>query len=73
MLKSVSLANAMAEALLARGVPQAIAHLAAEMGVLAFHHGFVDWSAHPNASGEELARLTVAALGELKAAAAALT
>jgi len=72
LLKGVGLATAMSEALLARGVPDATAGLAAEMGVLAFHRGFVAWSAGDQASGEELARLAVAALSELRAAAASL-
>lgn len=72
ILKSVGLATAMSEALLARGVPDAVARLAAEMGVLAFHQGFVAWSSRPQGDGGELARLTVAALDELRTAAALL-
>lgn len=73
ILKSVGLATAMAEALLARGVPDAVARLAAEMGALAFHQGFVEWSSRPHDNGSELARLTLAALDELRTAAASLT
>lgn len=73
VLKSVGLASAMSEALVVRGVPEPIARLAAEMGVLAFHQGFVTWSSLPDGDGRELARLTVAALDELRAAAAALS
>src|SRR5207237_1051663 len=43
-LKSVGLAVAMTDALLARGVPDPTARLAAEMGVLAFHSGYTRWS-----------------------------
>ena len=43
-LKSVGLAAAMTAALLARGVPDPSAHLAAEMGVLAFKRGYAQWS-----------------------------
>ncbi|MCU1395469.1 MAG: TetR family transcriptional regulator [Ilumatobacteraceae bacterium] len=73
ILKSVGLATAMSDALVARGVSDAIARLAAEMGVLAFHHGFVEWSGRAGGEGGELARLTVAALDELRTAAASLT
>jgi AcrR family transcriptional regulator len=72
MLKSVSLATAMTEALIARGVPDPTSRLAAEMGLLAFHHGFTTWSGGAQTGGEDLARLTVAALQELRAAAATL-
>jgi AcrR family transcriptional regulator len=72
LLKSVGLATAMAEALVARGVPEATAGLAAEMGALAFHRGFTAWSAGARTTGEDLAHRTVAALDELRAAAAAL-
>ena len=57
---------------MARGEPDAVARLAAEMGVLAFHRGFVEWSSRPHDDGSELARLTVAALHELRKAAALL-
>lgn len=73
ILKGVGLANAMSQALRARGVPDAIARLAAEMGLLAFHQGFVTWSSSPQGDGKQLARLTVAALDELRTAAASLT
>ena len=39
-LKSVGLAAAMTTALIARGVPDPTAHLAGEMGVLAFKRGY---------------------------------
>ena len=72
ILKSVGLASAMAEALQARGVPDATARLAAEMGVLAFHQGYSAWSSRPNGGSGELARLSLAALDELRTAAASL-
>ncbi|NIZ92138.1 TetR/AcrR family transcriptional regulator [Kineococcus rubinsiae] len=43
-LKSVGLAAAMTEALLAREVPDVRAHLAAEVGVMAFKRGYADWA-----------------------------
>src|SRR4051794_28439868 len=43
-LKSVGLAAAMTNALLTRGVSDATAHLAGELGVLAFKRGYARWS-----------------------------
>src|SRR3954447_20054443 len=43
-LKSVGLAAAMTAALVARRVPDPTAHLAAELGVLAFKRGYTQWS-----------------------------
>src|ERR1700759_4153731 len=43
-LKSVGLAAAMTTALIARGVPDPTAHLAGELGVLAFKRGYAEWS-----------------------------
>src|SRR5690348_13739187 len=42
--KSVSLAAAMTAALIARGVPDPIAALAGELGLLAFKRGYAAWS-----------------------------
>lgn len=42
-LKIVGLAADMTEALVARGIPQLTAHLAAELGVLAFKQGYAQW------------------------------
>lgn len=70
-LKSVGLASAMTTALLARGVPDPIAHLAGELGVLAFKQGFARWSDDRGAD-HDLAHYTLAALNELRAASAAL-
>ena len=70
-LKSVGLAAAMVDALIARGVPQPTAHLAAELGVLAFKQGFAQWlDADRDAA---LAPYVLAALDELKEATRTLT
>jgi len=71
-LKSVGMAAVMTEALVARGVPQVSAHLAAELGILAFKRGYASWS-EGDRSDEALAPHTAAALQELIAASAALT
>lgn len=69
-LKSVGLAAAMSAALVARGVPGATAHLTAELGLLAFKRGYAEWSERDDERG--LAHYVLAALEELRAAAAAL-
>ncbi|WP_203829593.1 TetR/AcrR family transcriptional regulator [Actinoplanes palleronii] len=71
-LKSVGLAHAMTTALVARGVPGATAALAGEMGVLAFKRGFAEWSEGDRDTSDDLARLTLAALNDLRAASATL-
>lgn len=71
-LKTVGLAASMTDALRARGVPDASARLAAEMGVLAFGLGFDRWTAGDRTDDDRLARHTAAALTELRAAATAL-
>jgi AcrR family transcriptional regulator len=71
-LKSVGLAAAMTAALAARGVPDATAHLAAELGVLAFKRGYAQWSAGDRDDGTDLAQHALAALDELRTAAATL-
>ena len=71
-LKSVSLAAAMTAALVARGVPDPTAHLAGELGLLAFKRGFSEWSEGDRDTQNELARYTLAALDELRAASASL-
>ena len=71
-LKSVGLAAAMTAALMARGVPSPTAHLAAELGVLAFKQGYAEWSDADRPSKNELAQCTLAALNELRVAAASL-
>lgn len=71
-LKSVGLAAAMVDALVARGVPDLPAHVAGELGILAFKRGFAQWAAGDSDDGESLARLTATALADLRAASAAL-
>ncbi|MEV6347551.1 helix-turn-helix domain-containing protein [Actinoplanes sp. NPDC051851] len=70
-LKSVGLAAAVTAALIARGVPDPVAALAGEMGVLAFKRGYAVWieGDDPN---DDLARHTLTALGDLRAASASL-
>ena len=71
-LKSVSLAAAMTAALVARGVPDPTAHLAGELGVLAFKRGYAQWSENDRDPDDELAPYTLAALEELRTATATL-
>ncbi|PPJ19204.1 TetR family transcriptional regulator [Nocardia nova] len=71
-LKSVGLAAAMAEALIARGVPDPTAALASELGVLAFKRGFAEWTDGERDASDQLARHVLSALDELRAASAAL-
>ncbi|MBM2614644.1 TetR/AcrR family transcriptional regulator [Actinoplanes sp. LDG1-06] len=68
-LKSVSMAAALTGALVARGVPDATAALAGELGMLAFKRGYAAWS---EAADDDLAPHALAALAELRAATAAL-
>jgi AcrR family transcriptional regulator len=70
-LKSLGLAAAMTVALLARGVPDPIAHLAGEMGVLAFKRGYAEWL--ESDTDGPLAPYTAAALEDLRAASASLS
>jgi AcrR family transcriptional regulator len=71
-LKSVGLADAMTNALTARGVPESKAHLAGELGVLAFKLGYSHWSEGNREVENELSYYTLAALDELRAASASL-
>ncbi|WP_034261270.1 TetR/AcrR family transcriptional regulator [Actinospica robiniae] len=71
-LKSVGLAAAMRKALVERGVPDPTAHLAAELGVLAFKRGYAHWSEAARDDGEGLAPHALAALDDLRAATATL-
>ncbi|WP_097274972.1 TetR/AcrR family transcriptional regulator [Streptomyces sp. TLI_55] len=71
-LKSVSLAAAMKTALVARGVPDPIAALAGELGVLAFKRGYADWAEADRDDPNDFAGYTLAALDELRAASASL-
>ncbi len=72
VLKNVGLAAAMSDALVARGVPDLVAHLAAELGVLAFKRGFADWSEIDRDATDGLTPYTLAALAELRAASSSL-
>jgi len=72
-LKSVGLAAAMTGALRARGVPAPVAHLAGEMGVLAFKRGFSEWVEADHDPDGGLAPYTAAALEDLRAASASLS
>ena len=72
-LKSVSLAAAMTAALVARGVADPTATIAGELGVLAFKRGYAEWSESHRDADDGLARCTVAALHELRAASASLS
>jgi AcrR family transcriptional regulator len=71
-LKNVGLAAAMTDALVARGVPDATAHLAAELGVLAFKRGYARWSESDRDDEQGLAPHALAALQDLRAATASL-
>jgi AcrR family transcriptional regulator len=67
--KSTGMAAAMTEALRGRGVPRAVAQVAAELGILAFKTGFARWTDPArDADPGELAPLTRAALDELRTA-----
>ncbi|MCO5971213.1 TetR/AcrR family transcriptional regulator [Actinoallomurus soli] len=71
-LKSVGLASAMTAALVARGVPDPTAHLAAELGVLAFKRGYAQWSEADRDDGRGLAPHALAALEDLRTATTTL-
>jgi hypothetical protein len=62
----------MTAALLARGVPDPLAHVAAELGVLAFRRGYAQWSEADPDDGTGLAPHALAALDDLRAATASL-
>jgi AcrR family transcriptional regulator len=72
VLKGVGLAAVMTAALVDRGVTDATAHVAGELGLLAFTRAFAEWSETDRGDGDELAPYTLAALDELRAASAAL-
>ena len=72
-LKSVGMAAAMTSALSARGVAEPVAHLAAELGVLAFKRGYAQWSESDRDDGSGLAQHALAALAELRSATATLS
>ena len=72
-LKVVGLAAAMNEALVERGVAEPMAHVAAELGVLAFKRAFAQWLEAAPGDGHELATCALAALEELRRASASLS
>jgi AcrR family transcriptional regulator len=72
-LKSVGLAAAMTDALKARGVPDPIAQLAGEMGVLAFKRGYSQWLEADHDTEGGLSPYTAAALQDLRVATAWLS
>jgi AcrR family transcriptional regulator len=69
-LKQVGMAAAMADALRARGVPDSVAGLAAELGVLAFRDAYATWAQAGNE--EDFAELARVALERLRATASQL-
>ena len=71
-LKSVGLAAAMTAALGGRGVPDPTAHLAAELGLLAFKRGFAEWSEGDRDDATGFAHHALAALEDLRKATATL-
>lgn len=71
-LKRVGLAADMTAALEARSVPSPVAHLAAEIGALAFKQGFAEWLEGDPSADDELAPYVARALTELRAASASL-
>ena len=71
-LKSIGLAADMTAALVARGVPDPTAQLAAEMGVLAFKMGYAHWSESDRDDGTGLAHHALAALNGPRTATASL-
>lgn len=71
-LKNVGLADSMTAALVARGVPEPTARLAAELGVLAFKRGYTAWSDGDRDNDSGLAPHALAALEDLRLATATL-
>ena len=63
-LKQVGFAAAIAGALRARGVPDSVASLAAEIGVLAFKNAYAEWLATEN--DRDLGELTRTAMDKLR-------
>ncbi|WHU48676.1 helix-turn-helix domain-containing protein [Gordonia sp. L191] len=71
-LKSVGLAAAMTDALITRGVADATARVAAELGVLAFKQGYAKWTEGEKDDGAPLVSFVLEALSELRSAAGSL-
>ena len=72
-LKSVGLAAAMTGALAARGIPDPTAHLAGELGVLAFKRGYAEWLEADQDTEGGFAPYALSALEDLRAASVSLT
>lgn len=72
ILKSAGLASSMTTALVERGVPESTAHVAAELGLLAFSQGFAQWTDNESDSRHDLAYYTLAALARLRTATTTL-
>jgi AcrR family transcriptional regulator len=70
LVKEVGLATAMADALLARGLPDATARVAAELGALAFRTAYPRWAAADDDT--EFGDVAEAVLRELHAASTQL-
>ncbi len=72
ILKSAGLTGTTTTALVARGIPESTARLAAELGMLAFSQGFAEWTEKEPNSDHDLAYYALAALDELREATATL-
>ncbi|MDF0530200.1 helix-turn-helix domain containing protein [Tsukamurella sp. 8F] len=72
-LKNIGLAAAMTTALVARGTPEPTAHVAAELGALAFKRGFARWVEDDREPSGPLSPYVIAALTELREAARSLS
>lgn len=71
-LKNATLGDAMATALVARGVPEPISALAAELGVLAFGRAYAAWTQADDELEGGLAEYALDALSELREACVSL-
>lgn len=70
-LKRIGLSVAISTALTERGVAEQVAHLAAEMGVLAFKQGYAEW-AEAGDDADGFASYAIAALDALREASSGL-
>ena len=70
--KTAGLVAAVTDALVARGVPDATARVAGELGVLAFKQAFARWSGDDRGDAEGLRWHATTALDDLRTAAASL-
>lgn len=71
-LKRIGLSVAISTALIERGVAEPVAHLAAEMGVLAFKQGYAAWAAAEPDGDRGFGSYAVAALDTLRQATSGL-